>query len=179
VPLAARVGLRSPAKFSTSKNRRKSVLTQNLLRSNIGGECKAPPANTARGNQPHPANEAKTSAAEEYRETTTKPPASANHASELQEHKFTSPNTGNATTENKYQQQDKLAAKQSQDHQKLQQQQEKEHQQATSKNYNDSQKQQIEKKHTQQTEQLEKKTRHRAKANGAAASASQDRTQNE
>jgi hypothetical protein len=90
-------------------------------------------------------------------ETTTKPPASANHASELQEHQFTSPNTGNATTEKKYQQQDKLAAKQSQDHQKLQQQQEKEHQQATSKNYNDSQKQQIEKKHTQHTEQLEKK----------------------
>ena len=58
-------------------------------------------------------------------------PTTNNHASELQPHKFTPPNTGNAATDKKYQQQqDKLAAKQTQDHQKLQQQQEKEHQQA-------------------------------------------------
>jgi hypothetical protein len=59
-----------------------------------------------------------------------------NHASELQPHKATPPNTGNSATDKKYQQQqDKLAAKQTQEHQKLQQQQEKEHQQATKKNY--------------------------------------------
>jgi hypothetical protein len=119
---------------------------------NAGGEYKAPPANAARG------NEAKTPASEEHPETTTKAPATANHASELQEHKFTPPNTGNAATDQKYQQQqDKLAAKQTQDHQKLQQQQEQEHQQATTKNYNDTQKQQMEQKHTQQTQQLEQK----------------------
>ncbi len=65
------------------------------------------------------------------------------HASELQPLKPTPPNTGNSATDKKYtQQQDKLAAKQTQDHEKLQQQQEKEHQQATKKNYNDTQNQQ-------------------------------------
>ena len=76
----------------------------------------------------------------------------------MQPHKFTPPNTGNAATDKKYQQQqDKLAAKQAQDHQKLQQQQEKEHQQAATKNYNDAQKQQMEQRHTQQTQQIEQK----------------------
>jgi hypothetical protein len=111
-----------------------------------GGEYKAPPANAARGNAAAPANEARPAA------------ATTNHASELQAHKFTPPNTGNAATDKKYQQQqDKLAAKQTQDHQKLQQQQEKEHQQATAKNYNDAQKQQMEQRHTQQTQQVEQK----------------------
>jgi WXXGXW repeat (2 copies) len=85
-------------------------------------------------------------------------PATNNHASELQAHKFTPPNTGNAATDKKYQQQqDKLAAKQTQDHQKLQQQQDKEHQQAAKRNTNDAQKQQMEQRHTQQTQQLEQK----------------------
>jgi hypothetical protein len=98
------------------------------------GEYKAPPANTAPGNEARPANE----------------------ASELQEHRFTPPNTGNAETDKTYQQQqDELAAKQTQDHQKLQQQQEEEHQQAIQKNYNDAQKQQMEQQHAQQTQQLE------------------------
>src|SRR5271156_42237 len=109
-----------------------------------GGEYKAPPANAARGNAAPAANEAH--------------PAAGNHASELQSHKFTPPNTGNAATDKKYQQQqDKLTARQTQDHQKLQQQQEKEHQQATAKNYNDTQKQQMEQRHTQQTQQVEQK----------------------
>jgi WXXGXW repeat (2 copies) len=109
-----------------------------------GGEYKAPPANA------HPGNEARPG-------TENRPPTN-NHASELQPHKFTPPNTGNAGTDKKYQQQqEKLAAKQAQDHQKLQQQQEKEHQQASTKNYNDAQKQQMEQRHAQQTQQVEQK----------------------
>jgi hypothetical protein len=98
------------------------------------GEYKAAPANLAGGNEVRPVNE----------------------ASELQEHRFTAPNTGNAASDKIYQQQqDELAAKQSQDHQKLQQQQEEEHQQAIQKNYTDAQKQQMEQQHAQQTQHLE------------------------
>jgi WXXGXW repeat (2 copies) len=101
-----------------------------------GGEYKAPPASVPRSNEASPPKE----------------------ASELQEHKFTPPNTGDAATDRKYQQQqDALAAKETQDHQKLQQQQEKEHQQAIQRNYNDAQKQQMEQQHAQQTQQLEQK----------------------
>jgi len=123
-----------------------------------GGEYKAPPATAARGNEAHPESAARPTT-ESHPETTSEArPAANNHASELQAHKFTPPNTGNAATDKKYQQQqDKLAAKQTQDHQKLQQQQEKEHQQATAKNYNDTQKQQMEQRHTQQTQQVEQK----------------------
>jgi hypothetical protein len=98
------------------------------------GEYAAPPANPARGGEARPANE----------------------ASELQEHRFAPPNTGDPATDKIYQQQqDELAVKQTQDHQKLQQQQEEEHQQAIQENYNDSQKQQMEQRHAQQTQQLE------------------------
>ena len=98
-----------------------------------GGEYKPPPT-AVRGNEASAAKE----------------------ASELQEHKFTPPNTGNPATDRMYQQQqDELTARQTQDHQRLQQQQEEEHQQAIQKNYNDAQKQQMEQKHTQQTQQLE------------------------
>jgi WXXGXW repeat (2 copies) len=83
---------------------------------------------------------------------------SAAHASDIQPHKSTPSNTGNATLDQKYQQQqDKLSAKQNQEHQKLQQQQEREHQQASQKNYNDAAKQQMEQRHQQQTQQLEQK----------------------
>ena len=123
-----------------------------------GGEYKAPPANAARGNEVRPANEARPSTESRPENTTEARPNTKNHASELQPHAFTPPNTGNAATDKKYQQQqDKLAAKQAQDHQKLQQQQEKEHQQATKKNYNEAQKQPMEQRHTQQTQQLEQK----------------------
>jgi hypothetical protein len=141
-----------------------------------GGEYKAPPANATRGNEVRP-NEAPKSteapkAAETPREAggahpaaVNKPesskettPAANNHASDLQAHKSTPPNTGNAVTDKKYQQQqDKLAATQAQQHQKLQQQQEKEHQQATKQDSGDAQKQQMEQRHTQQTQQLEQK----------------------
>jgi hypothetical protein len=110
-----------------------------------GGEYKAPPAKAASGNEARPA-------------ATEARPNTNSHASELQAHKFTPPNTGSAATDKKYQQQqDNLAAKQAQDHQKLQQQQDKEHQQAATKNYNDTQKQQMEQRHTQQTQQVEQK----------------------
>jgi hypothetical protein len=110
-----------------------------------GGDYKAPPANAARGNEARPA-------------TTEARPNTNSHASELQPHKFTPPNTGSAATDKKYQQQqDNLAAKQTKDHQKLQQQQDKEHQQAAAKNYNDAQKQQMEQRHAQQTQQVEQK----------------------
>jgi hypothetical protein len=122
-----------------------------------GGAYKAPP-NAARGNEARPANEARPSAENHPANNAGAPPNTNGHASELQQHKFTPPNTGNTATDNKYQQQqDKLAAKQAQDHQKLQQQQETEHQQATKQNYNDAQKQQMEQRHTQQTQQLEQK----------------------
>jgi hypothetical protein len=110
-----------------------------------GGEYKAPPANAARSNEARPA-------------TSEARPNTNSHASELQPHKFTPPNSGNSATDKKYQQQqDNLASKQAQDHQKLQQQQEKEHQQAATKNYNDTQKQQMEQRHAQQTQQVEQK----------------------
>jgi hypothetical protein len=123
-----------------------------------GGEYKAPPANAARGNQERPGNEARPGTENRPGNTTEAHPNTSNHASDLQPHKATPPNTGNDARDKKYQQQqDKLAAKQAQDHQKLQQQQEKEHQQAAQKNYNDAQKQQMEQRHAQQTQQVEQK----------------------
>jgi hypothetical protein len=123
-----------------------------------GGEYKAPPASAARENEARPTNGAATPAAGNRTEETAKAPATTNHASDLQAHKFTPPATGSEATDKRYQQQqDALASKQAQDHQKLQQQQENEHQQATAKNYNDAQKQQMEQNHSQQTQQLEQK----------------------
>jgi WXXGXW repeat (2 copies) len=123
-----------------------------------GGEYKAPPANAARGNEAHPQAAAQPAAENRQQNATEARPSTGNHASELQPHPNTAPNTGNAATDKKYQQQqNQLAAKQTQDHQKLQQQQEKDHQQANKKNYNDTQKAQMEQKHTQQTQQVEQK----------------------
>ena len=133
-----------------------------------GGEYHAPPANATRGgnaanpaaneNRPNAASANRPAANENRPETGTAARPTPGHASEIDTHKSTPPNTGNPATDKKYQQQqDKLAAKQNQEHQKLQQQQEKEHQQATKKNYNDQQKQQMEQRHQQQTQQLEQK----------------------
>jgi hypothetical protein len=84
--------------------------------------------------------------------------APAAHASDLEAHKTTAPNTGNAKTDQKYQkQQNNLAAKQTQDHQKLAQQQEKEHQNLAKTNASEPQKQAVEQRHQQQTQQLEQK----------------------
>ena len=123
-----------------------------------GGTYKAPPPNAARSSEARPTNEARPTTENHPASNTGATPNTNGHTSELQQHKFTPPNTGNTATDKKYQQQqDQLAAKQAQDHQKLQQQQEKEHQQATKQNYNDAQKQQMEQRHTQQTQQLEQK----------------------
>ena len=123
-----------------------------------GGEYKAPPANAARGNGARPGNEARPGTENRPDNATEARPNTSNHASELQPHKFTPPGTGDPATDRKYQQQqDKLAARQAQDHQRLQQQQEKDHQQAAMKNYNDGQKQQMEQRHSQQTQQVEQK----------------------
>jgi len=121
-----------------------------------GGEYKAPLPDAANVNVARAGNEARPGTENRPENTTEPSPKTINHASELQAHKFTPPNTGSAATDKTYQQQqDKLAAKEAQDHQKLQQQQEREHQQATQKNYNDAQQQQMEQRHTQQTQQLE------------------------
>lgn len=126
--------------------------------SRAGGAYKAPPPNAARNNEARPGNEGRPSTGSYPASNTGTTPNTNGHASEVQQHKFTPPNTGNTANDHKYQQQqEKLAAKEAQDHQKLQQQQEKEHQQATKQNYNDAQKQQMEQRHTQQTQQLEQK----------------------
>lgn len=138
-----------------------------------GGEYKAPPVNTTHGNEARPGNEVRTGTTNRPENTTEASPPANNHASELQPHKYTPPNTGNPASDKKYQQQqDKLAAKQTQEHQKLQQQQEKEHQQAAKQKYSDAQKQQMEQQHSQQTQQLEQKQ----KADGTAPTAAKTST---
>lgn len=78
------------------------------------------------------------------------------HASDIQPHQMTQPNTGNPKLDAKYQQQQqKLIDRQNQQHQQLQQRQEQEHQQAQQRNYNQQQQQQMEQRHQQQTQQME------------------------
>jgi len=68
------------------------------------------------------------------------------------------PNTGNAKTDQKYQQQQqKLYQQQQQDHQKMQQKQDQDHQRIEQQKSNDARKQQVEQKHQQQTQQMEQK----------------------
>jgi hypothetical protein len=68
------------------------------------------------------------------------------------------PNTGNAKTDQKYQQQQqKLQQKQEQERQKLQQQQERDHQRLAQQNANEPSKQHTEQKHQQQTQQLQQR----------------------
>jgi hypothetical protein len=70
----------------------------------------------------------------------------------------TAPNTGNATTDKKYQaQQDKMYKQQDQERQKLAGQQEKDHQRATQQKASDTRNQQLEQKHQQQTDALVQK----------------------
>ena len=121
-----------------------------------GDEYKAPLPDAANVNVARTRNEGRPGTENRPENTIEPSPNTINHASELQAHKFTLPNTGSAATDKTYQQQqDKLAAQEAQDHWKLQQQQEEEHQQATQKNYNESQKQQMEQRHAQQAQQLE------------------------
>ncbi len=123
-----------------------------------GGTYRPPPANAARGNAGRPGNEGRAGAENRPENAAATRSAANNHASELQPHRFTPPNTGNTAADRRYQQQqEKLAAQQDKEHQKLAQQQEKEHQQAARNNYNGAQKQQMEQRHAQQTQQLEQK----------------------
>ena len=82
--------------------------------------------------------------------------AHVNHPSELPPIERTTPNTGNAKRDQKYQQQqDKLIAKQNQDRQKLQAKQDKEHQQLAKQNADEARKQQTEQRHQQQTQHMQ------------------------
>jgi hypothetical protein len=68
------------------------------------------------------------------------------------------PNTGNAKTDKKFQQQqDKLQAQQDKERQNLQQKQDQEHQKLAQQKANDTKKQQVEQQHQQQTQQLAQK----------------------
>ena len=68
------------------------------------------------------------------------------------------PNTGNARTDQKYQQQQqKLAAKQDQERAKLQQRQDQEHQRMTQQKADQARQQQVEQKHQQQTQKLQQR----------------------
>jgi WXXGXW repeat (2 copies) len=99
------------------------------------------PENTHPGETPAPAPE--------------KAPA---HASDLQPHQVTAPNTGNPQLDSKYQkQQQKLIDKQNQEHQKLVAKQNQDHQKAQQQNYSQQKNQQMEQKHQQQTQQLEQR----------------------
>jgi hypothetical protein len=122
-----------------------------------------PPATTERPpNHPAGSEAARPGAAEAARpgnSVVPRPPSNTGHANELPAHQpSTPPSTGNAKTDQKFQQQQqKLVAKQNQEHQKLQQQQDQEHQRLAQKNANEAQKQQAEQKHQQQTQKLEQK----------------------
>jgi hypothetical protein len=80
------------------------------------------------------------------------------HASDLQPHQVTQPNTGNPKLDQKYlQEQQKLVDKQNAEHQQLEQKQQQEHQQAEQKHYSQEKQQQMEQKHQQQTQRLEQR----------------------
>ena len=84
-------------------------------------------------------------------------PSTAVHPNELPPIPHTSvPNTGNAVSEQKYQQQqEQLRAQQAQERQKLQQRQEQEHQQLAQQQANKARQQQLEQQHQKQTQELQ------------------------
>jgi hypothetical protein len=86
-------------------------------------------------------------------------PGNAIHPNELPPISRSTPsNSGNATVDKKYQQeQEKLNAKQDQERQKLQQKQELEHQQMARQNADAARKQSMEQQHQQQTQQMEQR----------------------
>lgn len=88
-----------------------------------------------------------------------RPPNATVHAKDLPSvPRPTPPSTGNARLDQRYQaQQDKLYAKQEQEHQKLAQQQERDHQRLDRQNASEAQRQQVEQRHQQQTQQMEQR----------------------
>jgi WXXGXW repeat (2 copies) len=89
----------------------------------------------------------------------TNRPSTAVHAKDIQPaERPAAPNTGNARTDKKYQQQqDKLQAQQVKERQTLQSKQEQDHQRLPQKPVNEPKQQPLEQKHQQQTEQLAQK----------------------
>lgn len=110
-----------------------------------------PPANRAGANRG-----AATAPREENRPENNSRPAPPSHVKDLPPmERPAAPNTGNAKTDQKYQQQQqKLQQKQDQERQKLQQQQENDHKRLDQQKANEATKQQTEQKHQQQTQQL-------------------------
>ena len=92
----------------------------------------------------------------EYKEPRNRGAAArAVHPKDLGPIERTTPNTGNAKENEKFQkEQDKLIAKQNKDREKLQQQQDKEHAKMAKQNADEARKQQVEQRHQQQTEQM-------------------------
>ncbi len=90
-------------------------------------------------------------------ENNERPAAAAVHPKELPAvQRPAAPNTGNAKTDQKYQQQqDKLVANQTKERQNLQQKQDNEHQQLTKQNATPAKTQQVEQQHAQQTQKLQ------------------------
>jgi len=86
-------------------------------------------------------------------------PAGAYHPKDLPPtERRPAPHTGNARSDQKYQQQqEKLQRKQDQERQKLQQRQDREHQRLTQRNVGEARKQQTEQRHQQQTQQLQQR----------------------
>jgi Skp family chaperone for outer membrane proteins len=85
-------------------------------------------------------------------------PVTAVHPKELPPVQRSTPNTGNAKLDQKYQQeQDKVVAKQSQERQNLQQKQDQEHQQLTRQKAAPAKTQQVEQQHAQQTQQMQQR----------------------
>jgi hypothetical protein len=118
-------------------------------------------------NNARPNNEAARPASESARPETeaSRPaveaarPATAVHAKDIQPaERPAAPNTGNAKTDKKYQQQqDKLQTQQAKERQSLQSKQEQDHQRLPQKPANDPKQQPLEQKHQQQTQQLAQK----------------------
>jgi len=109
-----------------------------------------PPANRGAnrsGNQPRPGNNNNVGRPGTPVHPRDLPPATRPSA----------PNTGNPKLDRKYQQQNKVFAKQEQERQKLQQRQDQEHQRLTRQNANQARQQQVEQRHQQQTQQLQQR----------------------
>ena len=107
-----------------------------------------PPANRGAA-QPRPGND-------ENRASGSRPAYHPNDLPPMERHPATS--TGNAKTDQKYQQQQqKLQQRQDQERQKLQQQQERDHQRLAQQHVDEGRKQQTEQKHQQQTQQLQQR----------------------
>jgi len=88
--------------------------------------------------------------------TATAHSTAATHPNDLAPMNRTAPNTGNAKQDQKFQkEQDKMAAKQTQDRQKLQKTQDNEHQQMARQKADPGRSQQMEQRHQQQTQQMQ------------------------